>query len=53
MTRLSYFKDFTEKEREAVRKKMVERGQTWKEIINRFGHPKDWEELKPRQLEML
>ena len=37
----------------AMFQKMKERGQTWKEILNRFGHPKDWEELKPKQLEML
>ena len=53
MARYSYFQDFTDKEREAMFQKMKERGQTWKEILNRFGHPKDWEELKPKQLEML
>jgi hypothetical protein len=45
----SYFDDFTEEERQQVRLKMIECGQTWKEIIKRFGHPKDWEE---NQLQM-
>lgn len=41
--RLSYFDDFTDEEREQVRERMVRNGQTWDEIINRYGHPKTWE----------
>jgi hypothetical protein len=44
VARYSYFDDFTEEERQMVRAKQIEQGQSWKEIIQRFGHPKDWEE---------
>lgn len=48
MARYSYFDDFTERERGLVVAKMLEEGQTWKDIIKRFGHPRDWEENDPQ-----
>lgn len=50
MTKYSYFDDFTNEEREKMRLKMIEEKQTWDEILERFGHPKDWP--KAEQLEM-
>ena len=38
----SYFDDFTEVERKMVFARMQKHGQTWKEIIQRFGHPSKW-----------
>lgn len=42
--KISYFDDYTEEEREQVREKMVKEGCSWKEVIERFGHPSEWEE---------
>ena len=50
MSKYNYFDDFTDAEREMVKRKQISEGQTWKEIIKRFGHPRDWEEGKPKQL---
>jgi hypothetical protein len=46
----SYFDDYTEEEREMMRKKMAEEHQSWKEIISRFGHPSTWSEPKQMKL---
>jgi hypothetical protein len=51
MTKLSYFDDFTPDERDMVRLKMIEEGQSWDEILKRFGHPKDWKD-QPLQFNM-
>jgi hypothetical protein len=44
MARYSYFDDFTEEERQMVRRRMLKEHQTWKEILKRFGHPSKWKE---------
>jgi hypothetical protein len=41
--RYSYWDEYTEEQREMVRRKMISEGQSWEEIIKRFGHPKDWD----------
>jgi hypothetical protein len=46
----SYFDDYTEEERAMMHKKMAEEHQSWKEILRRFGHPKDWPEAKQLDL---
>lgn len=50
--RYSYFDDYTPEERDLVRLKMIEEGQSWDEIIQRFGHPKEWEKRQTKQLNM-
>lgn len=40
----SYWDDYTPEEREKVREKMVEKGCSWKEVIDRYGHPSEWQE---------
>jgi hypothetical protein len=46
----SYFDDYTEEEREQVRQRMVEYGYSWKDVINRWGHPSEWKEEQLRLL---
>jgi hypothetical protein len=54
VAKYSYFDDFTEEEREMVRQKMKSEGQSWKEIMERFGHPSKWETnpLQPSLFEL-
>ena len=48
MARYSYFDDFTEEERAQVVERMRKEHQSWKEIIERFGHPSGWKEEQVR-----
>ena len=52
MAKYSYFDDFTPKQREMMRKKQISEGQSFKEIIKRFGHPRDWWKNDPGQIKM-
>ena len=52
MTKLSYFDDFTPKEREMMQKKRLEEGMNWKDVLKRFGHPKDWWKNEVGQIQM-
>lgn len=42
----SYWDDYTEEERQKMKDKMLKEHQTWQEILDRFGHPKDWPEAE-------